>query len=44
VLLDKQLQPGLQVINVAMLQKGNYYLRITDKQNNHDMMEHFLKN
>jgi hypothetical protein len=44
VLIDKQLQPGLQVINVATLQKGNYYLRITDKQNNRDMMEHFLKN
>jgi hypothetical protein len=44
VLLDKELQPGLQVINVATLQKGNYYLRITNKQNNHDMMEHFLKN
>jgi len=44
VLLKKQLEPGLQVVNVGMLPKGNYYLRITDKQNNRDMMEHFLKN
>jgi hypothetical protein len=44
VLISKQLQPGLQVINVSALEKGNYFLRITDKQNNRGMMEQLLKN
>jgi hypothetical protein len=44
VLISKQLQPGLQVINVSTLEKGNYYLRIKDKQNNRDEMEQLLKN
>ena len=44
VLISKQLQPGLQVINVSALEKGNYFLRIADKQNNSGVMEQLLKN
>ena len=42
--LTKQLAPGLQVINVSSLEKGNYILRATDKDSNKVISEHFLKN
>ena len=42
--LDKEIQPGLQIINVSMLEKGNYVLRISGKDNNRVISEHFLKN
>jgi hypothetical protein len=44
VLISKQLQPGVQVINVSTLEKGNYLLRVTDKESNRDMLEQLLKN
>ncbi len=44
VRISKQLQPGVQVINVSTLDKGNYLLRVTDKESNRDMIEQLLKN
>lgn len=44
ILISKQVQPGLQVINVSSLEKGNYFLRVLDKQNNNSQMEQLLKN
>ena len=44
VRINRVLQPGLQVINVSMLEKGAYLLRVTDKENNKDILEQLLKN
>jgi hypothetical protein len=44
VKLSKELQAGLQVINVSSLDKGNYVLRINDHDSNRVISEHFLKN
>ena len=44
LLISRQLQPGLQVINVSMLEKGIYLLRVTDKENNKEIIEQLLKN
>ncbi|HXB44865.1 MAG TPA: T9SS type A sorting domain-containing protein, partial [Puia sp.] len=44
VLLSKQLQSGVQVINVSSLEKGEYLLRVVDKENNRFVLEHLLKN
>ena len=44
VLISRQLQAGLQVINVSSLEKGNYLLRISDKLSNKDVTEQLLKN
>jgi type IX secretion system substrate protein len=43
ILINKHLQPGLQVINVSALAKGNYILRITDKLNSQDLAEQLIK-
>jgi len=42
--LGKQLQPGLQVINIASLERGSYILKITDKESNRVVSEQLLKN
>ena len=44
VRLNKQLQPGLQIINVSTLEKGNYVLRIADKDSNRVISAQLLKN
>jgi hypothetical protein len=44
VRLQKQLQPGLQVINIAFLEKGTYVLNIADKESNKVISEQLLKN
>jgi hypothetical protein len=44
VRLTKSLQPGVQVINVSTLEKGNYLLRVIDRESNRDMLEQLLKN
>lgn len=44
VRISKQVQPGVQVINVAALEKGNYLLRVSDKESNRDILEQLLKN
>lgn len=42
--LSKQLQPGLQVINISALEKGSYVLKIADKESNRVVSEQLLKN
>jgi len=42
--LAKQLQPGLQVINISALEKGSYILKIADKESNRVVSEQLLKN
>jgi hypothetical protein len=42
--LSKQLQPGLQVINISSLEKGSYVLKIADKESNRVVSEQLLKN
>jgi hypothetical protein len=44
VLISKQLQSGIQVINISSLEKGDYILRAVDKLNNKVVLEHLLKN
>jgi len=44
VLITKQLQSGVQIINVSSLEKGDYILRAVDKMNNKIVLEHLLKN
>lgn len=44
VKLSKELQAGLQVINVSSLDKGTYILRINDHDSNRIVSEQFLKN
>jgi hypothetical protein len=44
VRFNKELEPGLQVLNVSALEKGSYILRIADKQSNRVVSEHLLKN
>jgi len=44
IVVSRQLQGGMQVINVSSLEKGEYLLRIADKENNHVVLEHLLKN
>ena len=44
VMINKQLQPGLQVINVAALERGNYWLKIADKDSNRVSSEPLVKN
>ena len=44
IVLNRQLQGGMQVINVSSLEKGEYVLRIADKENNRVVLEHLLKN
>jgi len=42
--LSRQFQPGLQVINIASLEKGSYVLKIADKESNRVISEQLLKN
>jgi len=42
--LSRQLQPGLQVINISSLEKGSYVLKIADKESNRVVSEQLLKN
>lgn len=44
ILISKQLQSGVQIINVSSLEKGEYLLRVVDKENNRFVLEHLLKN
>jgi len=44
ILVNMQLHGGMQVINVSSLEKGEYVLRIADKENNRIVIEHLLKN
>lgn len=44
IVVNRQLQGGMQVINVSSLEKGEYVLRIADKENNRVVLEHLLKN
>ncbi len=42
--MQKRLQPGLQIVNIASLEKGTYILNIADKESNKVISEHLLKN
>ena len=42
--LTKELTSGLQVLNVASLEKGNYILRVADKESNRIISSQLLKN
>jgi len=44
VLITKQLQSGVQIINVSSLEKGDYLIRASDKSSNKLIIEHLLKN
>ena len=42
--MSKQLQPGLQVVNISTLEKGSYVLKVADKESNRIVSEQLLKN
>jgi type IX secretion system substrate protein len=42
--LTKELASGIQVLNVASLEKGNYILRVADKESNRIISSQLLKN
>ncbi len=42
--VTKDLQPGLQIINISNLEKGSYVLKVADKQSNRVVSEQLLKN
>jgi type IX secretion system substrate protein len=44
ILIKKQLQAGVQIINMASLEKGDYLLRVADRENSRVVLEHLLKN
>lgn len=44
VWLSKRLQPGLQVVNAAALERGVYILRVTDKESNRAISCQLVKN
>ncbi len=44
VLMNKQLQSGVQIVNLSSLEKGDYILRATNRLNNKVILEHLLKN
>ena len=44
VRLNKQLASGLQVINLSALEKGNYVLRVADRESNRVISAQLLKN
>ena len=44
VRLSKRLQAGIQVINVSLLEKGVYILRVTDKESNRAVSHQLVKN
>ncbi|HTQ63678.1 MAG TPA: T9SS type A sorting domain-containing protein [Puia sp.] len=42
--LNKQIAPGLQIVNTASLEKGVYVLKIADKESNRIISEQLVKN
>jgi hypothetical protein len=42
--LSKELTSGLQVLNISSLEKGNYVLRVADKESNRIISSQLLKN
>ncbi len=42
--VSKRLQPGIQVINAAGLERGVYILRVTDKESNRAISSQLVKN
>jgi hypothetical protein len=44
VRLSKRLQPGIQVVNAAALERGVYVLRVTDKESNRAISSQLVKN
>ncbi|HVU55122.1 MAG TPA: T9SS type A sorting domain-containing protein [Puia sp.] len=42
--LSRRLQPGIQVINASSLERGNYVLRVADKESNRIVSNQLLKN
>lgn len=44
VLINQQLQTGVQIINVSALERGEYVLRVADRESSHVVFEHLLKN
>jgi len=44
VLVNKQLQSGMQVINVSSLEKGEYLIRAVYKEGNQVILDHLIKN
>jgi hypothetical protein len=42
--ISKRLQPGIQVVNVASLERGVYILRVTDKESNRAISQQLIKN
>jgi hypothetical protein len=44
VRLEKELQPGLQIINTSSLERGSYIIRIADRESNRVVSEQLVKN
>jgi hypothetical protein len=44
VKLQKQVEAGLQIVNVSSLQKGAYILKVSDQQSDRVISEQFVKN
>jgi Secretion system C-terminal sorting domain len=44
VRISKQLQAGLQIVNVASLEKGSYLLKVSDPQSNKFVTQPLVKN
>jgi hypothetical protein len=44
VRLSKRLQAGIQIINVSLLERGVYVLRVTDKESNRAVSHQLVKN
>jgi hypothetical protein len=42
--LSKRLQSGIQVVNIAFLEKGAYILRVADKESNRIVSNQLIKN
>jgi hypothetical protein len=42
--LSKRLQAGIQVVNVSLLERGVYILRVTDKESNRAVSHQLVKN
>jgi len=42
--VSKRLQPGLQVVSVASLERGVYIIRVTDKESNRAVSQQLVKN
>ena len=44
VRISKRLQPGIQIVNAATLERGVYILRVTDKESNRAISRQLVKN